>query len=60
MENHSFLQQALVYLAAGVIAVPIFQRLKLGAVLGYLIAGMAIGPWGLGLIGDPQTVLGFA
>src|SRR6185436_8621223 len=60
MENHAFLQQALVYLLAGVIAVPIFQRLKLGAVLGYLVAGMAIGPWGLGLIGDPQTVLGFA
>ena len=60
MENHAFLQQALVYLLAGVIAVPIFTRLKLGAVLGYLIAGMAIGPWGLGLIGDPQTVLGFA
>ncbi|MEA3192456.1 MAG: glutathione-regulated potassium-efflux system ancillary protein KefC [Betaproteobacteria bacterium] len=60
MENHAFLQQALVYLLAGVIAVPIFQRLKLGAVLGYLVAGMVIGPWGLGLIGDPQTVLGFA
>ena len=65
MENHalsqaSFLQQALIYLLAGVIAVPIFQRLKLGAVLGYLVAGMAIGPWGLRLIGDPQTVLGFA
>jgi glutathione-regulated potassium-efflux system protein KefB len=65
MENHalsqaSFLQQALVYLLAGVIAVPIFQRLKLGAVLGYLVAGMVIGPWGLRLISDPQTVLGFA
>ena len=60
MENHAFLQQALVYLLAGVIAVPIFQRLKLGAVLGYLVAGMAIGPWGLRLIDDPQTVLGFA
>jgi glutathione-regulated potassium-efflux system protein KefB len=60
MENHAFLQQALVYLLAGVIAVPIFQRLKLGAVLGYLVAGMAIGPWGLRLISDPQTVLGFA
>ncbi|HET7132899.1 MAG TPA: cation:proton antiporter, partial [Gammaproteobacteria bacterium] len=42
------------------IAVPIFQRLRLGAVLGYLVAGMAIGPWGLRLIDDPQTVLGFA
>jgi glutathione-regulated potassium-efflux system protein KefB len=60
MENHAFLQQALVYLLAGVIAVPIFQRLKLGAVLGYLVAGMAIGPWGLRMISDPQTVLGFA
>jgi monovalent cation:proton antiporter-2 (CPA2) family protein len=60
MENHGFLQQALLYLAAGVIAVPIFQRLKLGAVLGYLVAGMAIGPWGFGLIGHPETVLGFA
>ena len=60
MENHSFLQQALVYLAAGVLAVPIFQRLKLGAVLGYLVAGMAIGPWGFGLIGDPETVFGLA
>src|SRR5678815_399089 len=60
MENHAFLQQALVYLLAGVIAVPIFQRLKLGAVLGYLVAGMPIGPWRLRLISDPQTVLGFA
>jgi monovalent cation:proton antiporter-2 (CPA2) family protein len=60
MENHAFLQQALLFLAAGVIAVPIFQRLKLGAVLGYLVAGMAIGPWGFGLIGHPETVLGFA
>jgi len=60
MENHPFLPQFLLYLAAGVIAVPIFTRLQLGAVLGYLVAGMAIGPWGLGLIGDPQTVLSIA
>jgi monovalent cation:proton antiporter-2 (CPA2) family protein len=60
MDNHSFLQQALVYLAAGVIAVPLFKKLGLGSVLGYLAAGMAIGPWGLKLIGDPQTVLHFA
>jgi len=60
MDNHGFLQQALVYLLAGVIAVPIFTRLKLGAVLGYLVAGMVIGPWGLRLIADPQTALGFA
>ena len=60
MEPHGFLQQALVYLAAGVIAVPVFKRLGLGSVLGYLVAGVAIGPWGLRLIADPQTVLEFA
>src|SRR5436190_9722956 len=60
MEPHGFLQQALVYLAAGVIAVPLCKRLGLGSVLGYLVAGMAIGPWGLRLIIDPQTVLHFA
>src|SRR5438445_8580468 len=60
MEPHGFLQQALVYLAAGVIAVPLCKRLGLGSVLGYLVAGMAIGPWGLRLIADPQTVLQFS
>ncbi len=56
----NFLSQALIYLAAGVIAVPLFKRLGLGSVLGYLAAGMAIGPWGLRLIGHPETVLHFA
>ena len=60
MEPHGFLQQALVYLAAGVIAVPLFRRLGLGSVLGYLIAGVTIGPWGLRLISDPRTVLDFS
>ena len=60
MESHSFLEQALVYLAAGVIAVPLSKRLGLGSVLGYLIAGVAIGPWGLRLISDPKTVLQFS
>jgi len=60
MDTHGFLEQALVYLAAGVIAVPIFKRIGLGSVLGYLAAGMAIGPWGLGLISHPETVLQFA
>jgi glutathione-regulated potassium-efflux system ancillary protein KefC len=55
-----FLQQALVYLGAGVIGVLLFKRLGLGSVLGYLVAGIAIGPWGLKLISDPQTVLHFA
>jgi monovalent cation:proton antiporter-2 (CPA2) family protein len=60
MENTGFLQQACIYLSAGVVAVPLFARLGLGSVLGYLAAGMAIGPWGLKLIADPQTVLHFA
>src|SRR4051812_37313434 len=60
MESAGFLEQALIYLAAGVIAVPIFKRLGLGSVLGYLVAGVAIGPWGLRLIADPETVLHIA
>jgi len=60
MESQRFLEQALIYLAAGVIAVPIFKRIGLGSVLGYLVAGMVIGPWGLRLISDPQAVLNFA
>ena len=60
METHGFLQQALIYLAAGVIAVPLFRKAGLGSVLGYLIAGVAIGPWGMRLISDPQTVFEFS
>jgi glutathione-regulated potassium-efflux system ancillary protein KefC len=46
------LAMVLVYLAAAVVFVPIAKRLGLGAVLGYLVAGVAIGPWALGLVGD--------
>jgi glutathione-regulated potassium-efflux system protein KefB len=53
----SFLQQALVYLAAAVVAVPLFKRLGLGSVLGYLAAGVVIGPWAIGLIADVESVL---
>jgi glutathione-regulated potassium-efflux system ancillary protein KefC len=60
MDSDGFLHQALIYLGAGVIAVPVFKRLGAGSVLGYLVAGIVIGPWGLGLITDPQTVLHFA
>ena len=42
--------EALIFLAAAVIIVPIAARLGLGSVLGYLIAGAVIGPWGLGFI----------
>ena len=60
MTDQGFIHQALIYLAAAVIAVPILRRLGLGSVLGFLIAGAAIGPWGLRLIPDPATVLQFA
>ncbi len=49
-----------VFLLTAVLLVPLFQRLKLGAVLGYLAAGMIIGPWGLGIVGDAKATLQFA
>ena len=60
MDTDGFLRQALIYLGAGIIAVPIFTRLGAGSVLGYLAAGIVIGPWGLRLITDASTVLHFA
>tara|TARA_B100002052_G_scaffold288101_5_gene303880 strand:+ start:1018 stop:2838 length:1821 start_codon:yes stop_codon:yes gene_type:complete len=54
------LVEIVIFLAAAVIAVPIAQRLKLGSVLGYLLAGVIIGPWGLGLIGQVDEVLHLA
>jgi len=44
-------------LGAAVVAVPIFRRLGLGSVLGYLAAGLAIGPFGLKWFSDPQSIL---
>ncbi|MEQ7920283.1 monovalent cation:proton antiporter-2 (CPA2) family protein [Xanthomonas sp. WHRI 1810A] len=52
----SLLQAAVVFLCAAVLAVPLAKRLQLGAVIGYLIAGVIIGPSVLGLIGNPQSV----
>jgi glutathione-regulated potassium-efflux system protein KefB len=57
MDNLDLLQQAFVFLAAAVVAVPLASRLGLGSVLGYLIAGAALGPFGLGLGGDPEAVM---
>ncbi|MCP3059045.1 monovalent cation:proton antiporter-2 (CPA2) family protein [Myxococcus sp. K38C18041901] len=56
----SFLHQALVFLAAAVVSVPLFKRLGLGSVLGYLVAGAVIGPSGARLIGDVENVLHFS
>ena len=54
------LEEALVYLVAALIFVPISRRLGLGSILGYLAAGIAIGPYGLRLISDPERILHFA
>jgi len=54
------LAQVVPLLAAAVIAVPIFRRLGVGSVLGYLCAGALIGPFGLSLIGDPVALLHIA
>jgi glutathione-regulated potassium-efflux system ancillary protein KefC len=54
------LQDALIYLTAAVFAVPLAKRLGLGSVLGYLLAGAAIGPWGLRLVSDVQAMLHFS
>lgn len=57
----NFLTQALIYLAAAVICVPVAKRLGMGSVLGYLIAGMLIGPFILGFIGNEgQDIMHFA
>lgn len=47
----------IVYLAAAVVAVPLAKRLGLGSVLGYLIAGCVIGPWGLRLVSDVESIV---
>ncbi|UFM65630.1 monovalent cation:proton antiporter-2 (CPA2) family protein [Paracoccus sp. MA] len=51
------LLSVVVLLAAAVLAVPLFRRLGLGSVLGYLAAGLAIGPFGLGFFHDPQAII---
>ena len=55
----SLFAQSTIFLAAAVIAVPIAKKLGLGSVLGYLAAGAAIGPWGLGLVSDVDSILHF-
>ena len=54
------LEQSAVFLLTAVLLVPLFRRAKLGAVIGYLAAGIVIGPHGLKLIGDPAATLQFA
>ena len=58
--SQTFLLQAVIYLLAAVVAVPIAKRAGLGSVLGYLIAGVLIGPSALGLVGAVEDVQHFA
>src|SRR5947199_9841627 len=60
MTADNLLIQALVYLAAGVVSVPIAKRLGLGSVLGYLLAGVAVGHFALNLVGQATDVMRFA
>ncbi len=60
MEHSSWLTNSLIYLAAAVVVVPLSKALGLGSIIGYLAAGIAIGPWGLGLVTDVQSILHFA
>ena len=60
MHTDSLLFQAFIYLLAAVVSVPIAKRAGLGSVLGYLIAGVIIGPFVLGLVGHEQGVMHFA
>ncbi len=55
-----FLESSVIFLSAAVIAVPLAQRFGMGSVLGYLLAGVLIGPWGLRLISDVDAILHFA
>ncbi|QTN27451.1 glutathione-regulated potassium-efflux system protein KefC [Rhodoferax sp. AJA081-3] len=62
MEPHlpSWLINSFIYLSAAVIVVPLSRALGLGSIIGYLAAGIAIGPWGLGLVTNVQDILHFA
>jgi glutathione-regulated potassium-efflux system ancillary protein KefC len=56
----AWLVNSFIYLSAAVIAVPMAKKLGLGSIIGYLAAGIAIGPWGLGLVTNVQDILHFA
>ncbi|MGE4242919.1 glutathione-regulated potassium-efflux system protein KefC [Ramlibacter sp.] len=56
----AWLTNSFIYLAAAVIAVPVARALGLGSILGYLAAGIVIGPWGLKLVSNVQDILHFA
>ena len=60
MHQPDLLVAGVVFLFAAVVAVPLAARLGIGAVLGYLLAGVSIGPWGLSIISDVDEILNFS
>src|SRR5512133_1685771 len=56
----SWLQASLIYLGAAVIAVPLSRAVGLGSIIGYLAAGIVIGPWGFGFVKNAPDILHFA
>ncbi|MCC8381344.1 MULTISPECIES: glutathione-regulated potassium-efflux system protein KefB [unclassified Xenorhabdus] len=60
METSALLSAGILFLFAAVVAVPLAQKFRIGAVLGYLLAGIALGPWGAGLIKDVGEILHFS
>jgi monovalent cation:proton antiporter-2 (CPA2) family protein len=61
MDQHQFLLQAIIFLTVAVIFVPVAKKLGLGSVLGYLLAGVVIGPFILGFVGNEgESILHFA
>ena len=59
--NNGFLHDALIYLAAALIFVPLAKRLGMGSVLGYLLGGIIIGPFFLGFVGEEgKDIMHFA
>lgn len=60
MDNQGLIFNIVIYLSAAVIAVPVFSRLGLSSVLGYVVAGIIIGPFGLKLISNVQDILHFS
>jgi glutathione-regulated potassium-efflux system ancillary protein KefC len=56
----TWLSGSLIYLGAAVIAVPVSRALGLGSIIGYLAAGIVIGPWGIGLVSKVEEILHFA
>jgi len=56
----AWLTNSLIYLAAAVTAVPLSRAIGLGSILGYLAAGITIGPWGFGLVSNVEDILHFA